>query len=154
MKKISTLLLVFVIIFFLSNCNQRKELSSVFVGEWSYKSTIFYSEKLILSDNGNFIFYNKTCFGTAYTEGKWFNNDSCINLSSYSNYKQFSTINIAQLDVPSSGDTSRIYLNKIFEPDQELSISFPDTTKLYFDRINLKLNKDTLYYLGDNPILN
>ncbi len=127
-------------------------------GTWIY-SFPFYSSELIISDKGFFKFHDQGCTGHGYSEGSWTMEDGELILTSFDKFKkQIEPISISVQTTPPNPKT---IMRKTSRGQYELkladwignrtvSIKWPDTSNVYFDRLSHKLRGDTLYQL-DQP---
>jgi hypothetical protein len=98
-------------------------------GKWSYSNTIWSSSVLIFKSDGTFELHDQTCLGQIHTNGKW------------------------------SGSGERTVLSGIgsqesAKPDYESSNGIiSGVTRSLLTGATLLLKKDTLYVVGENPLL-
>jgi len=73
-------------------------------GEWQYMSTnIFYSAELTINGDGTFHYFDQSCLGKRFTEGKWIDNGLNQVLTSLDKYRNDSDI---------TADTTLLFFDK------------------------------------------
>lgn len=152
MKQVSYFLLSCWALLLFANCNTKQEADSVmekmvfpisvkhtsaFTGKWIYNNTIWDSFDLQLANDNTFTFSSQNCLGIQLSKGKWKEENGIIKLISFEEFK----------DQPSpvlfgSKDTSRIYFNAIqlqLKNDTLASISADEIFKgVRFHRVQNK----------------
>jgi hypothetical protein len=139
MNKLRCILVLFILFAFTTcrNKQQEQELlgyfnkpkQAILTGQWLYNNTIWYSAELTINKDGEFRFYTQNCLGQNFTEGKWSKEGDIIVLSS-----------------------SEAYNLKKQNKNRAL-LSPGDTTKIYFTHERFQLRNDTLFFVGQNNLL-
>ena len=91
-------------------------------GLWKYKNSIWEEAYLQLNSDSSFTFTQPTCFGKRFTRGHWQSSKGCIVLSSDTRFKQWK---------------------------QTLFPNAEDTVPLLFEKLELQLQKDSLFATVD-----
>ena len=129
-------------------------------GEWKYNNTIWYSSELSLQDNGTFTFHDQGCYGQKFSQGQWTNNNGIIILTSFDSFKQKEQRDTAiTMTTTTRQAQSKLKNGKIeysfigFKAVSTPILTNPhDTVRVYFDKIQLQLQGDTLYCMGSNKL--
>ena len=167
---------VFLGLFLLTQCNNKKEQNNVaqilststnaqsenpLTGEWKYSHSIWYASELTLQDNGTFIFHDQGCFGQRFSEGQWSSTNGTILLTSFDIFKQKNRNEIKKSTEDSEKNKPKRKLKKgevewSFVGFEDLPPPvFPgpnDTVRIYLDKIQLQLKNDTLFCVGTNKL--
>lgn len=132
--------------------------ATTYIGEWSY-SFPFYSSELIIEANGAFKFHEQGCMGHGYSEGKWTQHGANIMLTSLEHYANNEVPKIIEVKGSTEATKPRENRkNKKGKIEYSFDSSFinttvtykfgpNDTTNVYFDKLQLRINGDTLYRL-------
>lgn len=110
----------------------RSTTSSLF-GTWSGGCCLFYSSELKLSADSTFTFHDQGCTQQCFTKGRWKLRNDIIVLTSDDRFKQHMT-----------------ELTGIKDTLVAFSAGPGDTTRIYFDRQQLQITRDTLYGINSN----
>jgi hypothetical protein len=136
-------------------------------GAWINNSTLFYTSQLMLQENGVFTFHDQGCVVQNFTEGYWAINGRDITLTSFDKYKPVEKHSIESARIikiakkrgnPKKGSFEYSLLRLDTVAAQKFS-GPNDTTKIYFDRVQMRFYKDTLFnvdqnkYIGDNKFI-
>ncbi|MFN8290738.1 MAG: hypothetical protein U0U70_10800 [Chitinophagaceae bacterium] len=163
---------------FLTQCNTKQDSNSTteivassaktqsenpLTGEWKYINSIWYSSELTLRDNGTFKFHDQGCYGQKFSQGQWSNNNNgTILLTSFDTFKEKEqSETIKSTEVADQRKTKR----KLKKGEVEIVFTgfkdvpppvLPgpnDTVRIYLNKVQLRLNNDTLYCVGSDKLL-
>jgi hypothetical protein len=130
-------------------------------GEWEYNNTIWYNARLSLKQDGHFTYYDRGCLGRVFTEGTWIAGKGNVFLTSYSSYKPAQSADTAietAIDTTvkkhNIGKAKYAYSFVGFKASPQIHIPGPnDTTRVYFDNVQLQFLRDSLYCTGNNTTI-
>jgi hypothetical protein len=130
-------------------------------GEWKYSNSIWYSSELTLQENGTFKFHDQGCYGQKFSQGQWSNNNGIIQLTSFDTFKQKeqtepnkSNIVVDQKKPKRKLKKGEVEYTFVGFKDVPLPV-MPgpyDTVRVYLDKIQLQLKRDTLYCVGPDKL--
>lgn len=160
-------------LFLLTQCNNKDDRSNQtkfsstgamtqpknpLIGEWKYNNTIWYSSVLTLQDNGSFTFHDQGCYGQRFSIGKWTKTNGVVFLTSFDDFNQKEPTKTSQVteqdklnrkQKKGEVEYSFVGFKKIPAP----SLPVPDDTlRVYLNNIQLLLQNDTLYCVGENKL--
>jgi hypothetical protein len=135
------------------------------IGSWTY-SFPFYSMELVIKENGFFQYYAQGCVNKSYSEGFWTIHNGNLELSSFDQFKNQSVLkddliedSIVSTDaIREAGTVVNEKIEDVFILDllrfkTSLLVDWPDTSRIYFDKISYRLVGDTLYQLDSRGIV-
>jgi hypothetical protein len=134
--------------------------SNSLFGTWAGDCGGFYSSVLNLEADSTFTFHDRGCTQQGFTQGTWKIRNGAIVLSSADSFKPkvqdwpFNTVLM-----PKAKREHHRYRKGVVEytgiKDTLIVASFGpgDTTRIYFDRLQLLIRQDTLYGLNSNNFL-
>lgn len=120
-------------------------------GTWKYEFP-FYSSELVINRDSTFQYTSKGCTQKQYTAGKWAQNGPYIFLKSYDAYNRNK---VKQIEINFNSKTTKrkgkpgslIYLINPEVVAETIAFSPNDTTKIYFEKLALRIEYDTLFEL-------
>jgi hypothetical protein len=126
-----------------------------YYGEWSY-SFPFYTTELFINRDGTFMFHDQGCMGHGYSEGRWLYCGTGILLTSFEKYATHKPLAVEIKPGPVHSTLKRKRIkNKIeytldpaiFNTVVTYGFSPVDTSNVYFNNAQFRLEGDTLYRL-------
>jgi hypothetical protein len=137
----------------------RSGTNSLF-GTWAGDCCMFYSSVLKLEADSTFTFYDRGCTQQRFTQGRWKIRNGTIVLSSNDIFKpKVQDWPFGTVLVPKGKRKHRrlkegmVELTGIKDTLIVASFGSGDTTRIYFDRLQLMVRRDTLYGINSNNFL-
>jgi hypothetical protein len=129
-------------------------------GTWAGDCGVFYSSVLNLEADSTFTFHDRGCTQQRFTQGKWKIRNGAIVLSSDDIFKpKVQDWPVGTVLVPNAKREHHRCRKGVFEytgiKDTLMVVSYGsgDTTRIYFDTLQLLVRQDTLYGINSNNFL-